>query len=890
MMNTRTVGMLLLAAVAALAATLTGSAAARADASNGVIASSGPLTRVAVSDDLNCAVNHADDTAGEFFGDTACATLIAVDGTLYGPADIPAGGNAAPRTPWTAVGQTSSGAGTDSDPYRVETHVQGGPLDVTELDTYVAGVEYYGTKVTVTNDTDSAKEITLYRAGDCYLQNSDLGFGAVDVDAHAVACTASQAPDARIQQWAPLTADAHYVESRYSTVWSIIGSQQPFPDTCGCDIYQDNGAGLSWTVTLAPHETRSFNHLTSFSPDGSTDVSDSDGDSFPDTWEQPDGGVDTDGDGTPDLKLSDYGATPDKKDVFVQVGWTRSHSCALVVFFCSDTNHRPSLGALRDVQDAFGRHGIRLHVDAGADSVMNPDTGARWGSRTAVRDAVAAPTPIPGYARTTGTFDWTVAFDGYKQQLMPSARRRIFHFALYVGQHEDGHVSASGEARPNLGTGLGAGADFVLSGDVAFFGDDGMDRLEEAGTFMHELGHNLGLSHGGPIADAAMKFKPNYPSLMSYLWQGIGVPKYSSLHLLDYSDGTLDPLDGTSMSEADGLAPDLVASDIGTSWICPNGRQHDTVPSMSNVDWNCSGDASVPVRSIYPSWGTMSDHDDWEALVFDGNGALGGNGDAGSAPATTPVQDVDPAEEGIALLSHQAVSVTGPGLLTMQAGTDATVELTLVNPHADARTYEVETVSDGLATSGLPRQLTLTPGETKLALQLHAGAPADAAFAEIDVTETGDPTDADTAQIEARIVSPPATGNPGAPGSTPRRQADGRKRRTIRCVASKPRRTLHATLGQRHGRHLAARAAKPIGNRGRTVYRVRLTRRCTVLATGTARGDTLALTLKPTGTRFVRRHGRRVAVKVYPRLRGTLVLRPAGRGPRIAAAKIVFSR
>ena len=41
-------------------------------------------------------------------------------------------------------------------------------------------------------------------------------------------------------------------------------------------------------------------------------------------WEAPDGGVDTDGDGEVDLKLSDFGATPDKPDVFVQVGWGKS--------------------------------------------------------------------------------------------------------------------------------------------------------------------------------------------------------------------------------------------------------------------------------------------------------------------------------------------------------------------------------------------------------------------------------------------------------------------------------------------------------------------------------------------------------------------------------------
>jgi hypothetical protein len=39
---------------------------------------------------------------------------------------------------------------------------------------------------------------------------------------------------------------------------------------------------------------------------------------------------------------------------------------------------------------------------------------------------------------------------------------------------------------------------------------------EHALVFAHELGHNLGLDHGG---DEAMNFKPNYPSIMNYLWR-----------------------------------------------------------------------------------------------------------------------------------------------------------------------------------------------------------------------------------------------------------------------------------------------------------------------------------------------------------------------------------
>ena len=64
-----------------------GQAAATAAVLAGLsITSPGPLSSITISPDLNCALNHIADTVGEFFGDTACATLLAANGVLYGPA------------------------------------------------------------------------------------------------------------------------------------------------------------------------------------------------------------------------------------------------------------------------------------------------------------------------------------------------------------------------------------------------------------------------------------------------------------------------------------------------------------------------------------------------------------------------------------------------------------------------------------------------------------------------------------------------------------------------------------------------------------------------------------------------------------------------------------
>ena len=126
-------------------------AGASADAA---ITSSGPLTSIGTTSDLNCSVNHASDLQGEWFADTACATLVASGGTLYGPASIPAGGGASPLTAYTPVSQSPvTGAGTSNDPYKIITVVDLGTsgLRLTQTDTYVVGEESYRTDVQLQN-------------------------------------------------------------------------------------------------------------------------------------------------------------------------------------------------------------------------------------------------------------------------------------------------------------------------------------------------------------------------------------------------------------------------------------------------------------------------------------------------------------------------------------------------------------------------------------------------------------------------------------------------------------------------------------------------------------------------------------------------------------------
>ena len=239
------------------------------------IESAGPLTKIGTDLDLQCYVDYAGDTASQFFAGWACGTFLAVGGgassVTYG-SDPPAGSGASDE-PFVAERlDAPTGTGTPADPYVTRSEVLAGDtgLRLLQRDSYVVGEHSYRTDVTVVNESTTPQEVTLYRAADCYLQNSDRGFGRFDSATGAVSCVASSG---RIEQWYPLTTGSHHVELDYGGVWRLVGEGVEFPDTDLGAQEVDNGAGLSWRLQLAPGERTTVSHLTVFSPLGIAPVS-----------------------------------------------------------------------------------------------------------------------------------------------------------------------------------------------------------------------------------------------------------------------------------------------------------------------------------------------------------------------------------------------------------------------------------------------------------------------------------------------------------------------------------------------------------------------------------------------------------------------------------------
>ena len=206
------------------------------------------------------------------------------------------------------------------------------------------------------------------------------------------------------------------------------------------------------------------------------------------------------------------------KDIFVEIDW----------LYGSDHVHLPKLGALSAIAATFAQQSppIYLHFDVGNNyqgtpsaplppgynaplSYIVPAQYARGGDTVNEATLVCVPSlkvpcAFPGYSVLGWKIGVRAIQDGYPALGIPAHfdhdRKDLFHYVVFA------HAlslpsSVPGVPASTSGAADRPGGDLMVTlglwpSDVA--GDNQTGSVQvQAGTLMHELGHNLGLSHAG---------------------------------------------------------------------------------------------------------------------------------------------------------------------------------------------------------------------------------------------------------------------------------------------------------------------------------------------------------------------------------------------------------
>jgi len=430
---------------------------------------------------------------------------------------------------------------------------------------------------------------------------------------------------------------------------------------------------------------------------------DTDGDGLPDSWERK--GIDYNKDGTIDLVLP--GADWKHKDLFVEIDYMTGHDFDY-------TAKEMVVKAFRNapVKNPDGVTGINLHVEI--DEQIPHQTPLKiWDDYDAIK---------------TNHFGFPDERNNPNSAAILCAKKLAYRYCLFI--HDQAEFDSDSDTwNRKTYSGIcewpGPANDFAVS--LGSFTNGKGSIEEQAGSFMHELGHALALDHGG---GDEINCKPNYLSVMSYSFQ---FPDANPLRPLDYSRAQLPDLNEANLTEKDGIGAEVTGEMLFTVFSNATNR---TVFSAGflPIDWN-GNDRSVDrdVRANinnFPQWGAESPgdeilhgYDDWSHLNYSFQ-VMSNFGDFvhGEGPKSLLTwETVQSMREAFKLTHDVAVLNVVPSQPVIVQGSDLPMNITLMNQGGNNETFLVTVFAN--ATSFASQELTLGIGN--ITTMVLTGATSD---------------------------------------------------------------------------------------------------------------------------------------------------------------------
>jgi hypothetical protein len=341
------------------------------------------------------------------------------------------------------------------------------------------------------------------------------------------------------------------------------------------------------TINAIPSQLRNGTSSIVLAPN-----EDDDGDGLLNGWEEV--GMDINNDGTIDLGLPSLGANPRHKDIFVEVDYMDLH--------------KPNPTAMTEVEEAFrkapvsnpdGIDGIKLHIILDEQLPHEDAT-----------DATGL------FAKKGAHLGNTLERTDVNRENIINSKQQVFHYVLFG--HTQPSSTSSGES-PNM-----PGLEFMVTLGASKWGKDPVtdhnvgSKDQQAGTFMHELGHNLGLDHGGWNS---INCKPNYLSVMNYAFQ---MPSLIGDRPLDYSRSVLNSLNENRLNEKVGIIDSIPPSlrtaygpePIQTPQVGhPINWDQDTIPEEPSVRVDINNISTEGCRTSPGD--TLAGYNDWQHLDYE---------------------------------------------------------------------------------------------------------------------------------------------------------------------------------------------------------------------------------------------------------------------------------